>query len=136
MKIKIYKVIGSFLSLCIFTLILSSCGQTQDGSDMPEENRAEVEYVAGDDFRTELSDEEKAEFLEQEIKNTLLQADGVADAEVIVSYPDDSCQVDIKLIYDEEFQGDKAALEKWVDNHLKVVFANEENLILNINQDK
>ena len=124
-----------FLLLCLFIFIFSSCGRAQNNSESPEGDSVEVEYLEYNDFLTDISDEEKFKYLEQEIKDTLIQADGIADAEVSVLSDDSGYEVSVNLIYAEEAQGRESILEKWVEDHLNIVFAGEENLIFHINRD-
>ncbi|MCM1191682.1 MAG: hypothetical protein NC123_09925 [Butyrivibrio sp.] len=123
----------NFLLVCVFIFLLSACGRTQNNSEASESGNVEVEYLKYDDFLGDMADEEESQILEKEIKDTLIQVDGIADAEVSVSRDDTGCKVSVNLIYDAE--AEESVLENWVKNFLNTVFAGEENLILNINRD-
>lgn len=124
-----------FLLLCFFIFIFSFCVRAQNNSEAPEGGSVEVEYLEYNDFLTDISDEEIVKYLEQEVKDTLIQADGIADAEVSVLSVDSGYEVSVNLIYAEEAQGRESFLENWVKDYLNVVLASEKNLILKINQD-
>lgn len=124
----------NFLLLSVL-ILLCSCGRTQNSADAPESGDVEAEYLNYSDFLTDITDEEKNQILEKEIKDTLIQIVGITDAEVSVLRDGNCCEVNVNLIYDTEAQDEESALENWVKDHLNTVFAGEENLILNINPD-
>lgn len=121
------------LLVCFFSFLLSSCGRANDRSDISENSGAEAEYQTYNDFRTDVSDEVKIQYLEQEIKDMLVQSDDISDAEVSILRTGSGCEVNVNLIYSTERQNEDSILKSWAENLLSTVLTNEENLTISIN---
>lgn len=122
------------LLICFIPFLLSSCGRVDGRSDISENSGIEAEYLTYNDFRTEgVPDEEIVQYLEQELKDMLVQADGISDAEISVLHTDSGYEVNVNLICDTESQSEISILKSWVKSLLSTVLSNEENLTININ---